>query len=199
MSISLPALERAGFPTLARLPFSLKVLLENLLRREDEAFVRAADIKALGFMAARRAARPRDLVHARARAAAGFHRRALRRRYGGDARRHHRTRRRSGTRQPAAARRTRDRSLGAGRPFRTRPIRSRSTPASNTRAIVNATCFCAGARRRFATSASFRPRPASSIRSTSNISRASCASETVEGAPSPIPTACSAPTPIRRW
>ncbi|HEX5070052.1 MAG TPA: aconitate hydratase AcnA [Vicinamibacterales bacterium] len=44
---SLPALEQAGFPEVARLPFSLKILLENLLRREDNAFVRAADIRAL--------------------------------------------------------------------------------------------------------------------------------------------------------
>ena len=44
---SLPALEKAGFPGVARLPFSLKILLENLLRREDNAFVHAADITAL--------------------------------------------------------------------------------------------------------------------------------------------------------
>ena len=44
---SLSALEKAGFPGVARLPFSLKILLENLLRREDNAFVRADDIRAL--------------------------------------------------------------------------------------------------------------------------------------------------------
>jgi aconitate hydratase A / 2-methylisocitrate dehydratase len=44
---SLPALEKSGFPHVARLPFSLKILLENLLRREDNAFVRADDIRAL--------------------------------------------------------------------------------------------------------------------------------------------------------
>jgi aconitate hydratase len=44
---SLPALERAGFPGVARLPYSLKILLENLLRREDNAFVKADDIRAL--------------------------------------------------------------------------------------------------------------------------------------------------------
>ena len=44
---SLTALEQAGFPGVGRLPFSLKILLENLLRREDNAFVRADDIKAL--------------------------------------------------------------------------------------------------------------------------------------------------------
>jgi aconitate hydratase len=44
---SLPALEQGGFPAVGRLPFSLKILLENLLRREDDAFVRANDIRAL--------------------------------------------------------------------------------------------------------------------------------------------------------
>ena len=43
---SLPALENE-FPGVARLPYSLKILLENLLRREDNAFVKAADIRAL--------------------------------------------------------------------------------------------------------------------------------------------------------
>ena len=44
---SLPALEHAGFPAVNRLPYSLKVLLENLLRREDGRFVRAEDVQAL--------------------------------------------------------------------------------------------------------------------------------------------------------
>ena len=44
---SLPALEKAGFPGVARLPYSMKILLENLLRREDNAFVKAADIRAV--------------------------------------------------------------------------------------------------------------------------------------------------------
>jgi aconitate hydratase len=43
----LNALERAGVGNVARLPFSLKVLLENLLRHEDERFVYAHDIRAL--------------------------------------------------------------------------------------------------------------------------------------------------------
>src|SRR3984885_1082660 len=43
----LNALERAGVGNVARLPFSLKVLLENLLRHEDERFVFAGDIRAL--------------------------------------------------------------------------------------------------------------------------------------------------------
>jgi aconitate hydratase len=43
----LDALEAAGVGKVARLPFSLKVLLENLLRHEDERFVRTEDIPAL--------------------------------------------------------------------------------------------------------------------------------------------------------
>src|SRR5262249_53514439 len=44
---SLPALEAAGFRGVARLPFSLKVLLENLLRREDGSSVTAEDVRSL--------------------------------------------------------------------------------------------------------------------------------------------------------
>jgi aconitate hydratase len=44
---SLEALEHAGFPGVARLPYSLKILLENLLRREDGRGVTADDIQAL--------------------------------------------------------------------------------------------------------------------------------------------------------
>ena len=44
---SLPALEKAGFSGVSRLPYSMKILLENLLRREDEAFVKTDDIQAL--------------------------------------------------------------------------------------------------------------------------------------------------------
>jgi aconitate hydratase len=43
----LDAIERAGVGNVTRLPFSLKVLLENLLRHEDDHFVRYADIEAL--------------------------------------------------------------------------------------------------------------------------------------------------------
>ncbi len=43
----LEALERSGTGRASRLPFSLKVLLENLLRHEDGHFVHADDIRAL--------------------------------------------------------------------------------------------------------------------------------------------------------
>src|SRR5262245_4618639 len=44
---SLPALEKAGYPGVSRLPYSMKILLENLLRREDNSFVKADDIRAV--------------------------------------------------------------------------------------------------------------------------------------------------------
>jgi aconitate hydratase len=44
---SVPALEAAGFAGVNRLPFSLKVLLENLLRREDGSSVTAGDITSI--------------------------------------------------------------------------------------------------------------------------------------------------------
>src|ERR1700730_10465389 len=43
----LAALARAGVGNVARLPFSLKILLENLLRHEDDRFVHADDIGVL--------------------------------------------------------------------------------------------------------------------------------------------------------
>ena len=40
-------LEKQGVCSLAKLPFSLRILLENLLRCEDGRFVHAEDIRAL--------------------------------------------------------------------------------------------------------------------------------------------------------
>ena len=44
---SLRALAERGYPNVARLPYSLKILLENMLRREDDRFVTADDIESL--------------------------------------------------------------------------------------------------------------------------------------------------------
>src|SRR5579864_1525852 len=44
---SLPALEQRGFGDIARMPYSMKILLENLLRHEDGRFVKSGDIEAL--------------------------------------------------------------------------------------------------------------------------------------------------------
>jgi aconitate hydratase len=43
----LDGLERGGVGAASRLPFSLKILLENLLRHEDGRFVNADDVRAL--------------------------------------------------------------------------------------------------------------------------------------------------------
>ncbi|HEX4933913.1 MAG TPA: aconitate hydratase, partial [Gemmatimonadaceae bacterium] len=43
----LDALRSIAGNTVARLPFSLKILLENLLRNEDDAFVKRGDIEAM--------------------------------------------------------------------------------------------------------------------------------------------------------
>ena len=51
---SLKAAERAGIGEVSRLPFSLRVLLENLLRHEDGRSVRGADIAAVGRWLTRR-------------------------------------------------------------------------------------------------------------------------------------------------
>ena len=43
----LDTLEKRGFAQVAKLPFSIKILLENLLRHEDGKRVTAADIEAV--------------------------------------------------------------------------------------------------------------------------------------------------------
>ena len=51
MYYSLPAAEKNGLKGISRLPFSLKVLLENLLRNEDGRTVTKEDIQAVRAMA----------------------------------------------------------------------------------------------------------------------------------------------------
>ena len=73
----LDALSRAGLDV-SRLPFSLKILLENLLRHEDGVTVTADDIKALAAWDPKAEPDTRDRLPAQPRAAAGLHRRARR-------------------------------------------------------------------------------------------------------------------------
>jgi aconitate hydratase len=54
--VSLPRLERLGFPDIGRLPYSLKVLLENLLRHGDGGEAATADIEDLAGWTRRRTA-----------------------------------------------------------------------------------------------------------------------------------------------
>ena len=69
----------------ARLPYSLKVLLENLLRNEDGTLVTGEQVDALAGWDPERRERHRDPVHPRAGADAGFHRGAVRGGSGRDA------------------------------------------------------------------------------------------------------------------
>ena len=113
-----------AFPEVARLPYSLKILLENLLRHEDGRFVKAADIEALAQLgrqehgAARRSRSRRRACCCRTSPAcrrSSISRRCATAssRLGGDPE----------PRQSAAAGRARHRSLGAGRLLR--PARTR--------------------------------------------------------------------------
>jgi aconitate hydratase len=56
------------------LPYSLKILLENLLRTEDGANITADDISAVAGLGLRRRAEQGDPVHAGPRDHAGLHR-----------------------------------------------------------------------------------------------------------------------------
>ena len=115
---SLPALERAGFPEIARLPFSLKILLENLLRHEDGRFVKAADVETLARWDVKSTAQ-KEISFAPARVLLqDFTGVPGGRRPGRDARRHRPARRRSEQGEPVAAGRAGHRPLGAGRLFR---------------------------------------------------------------------------------
>ena len=178
---SLPALETPGFASVDRLPFSLKILLENLLRREDDAFVHGrrhpgarrrggpdAGEKEISFMPARVLLQDFTGVPCVVDLAAM----------------------RDGI--VAARRRSRNASIRCSRSSSSSITRCRSITSarrraraerasSSTTAIASATCSCAGARRRSATSASCRRRPASSTRSTSSTSRASSAATTTDG------------------
>ena len=133
----------------ARLPFSLKILLENLLRNEDGESIRRGDIEALASWDAKARAVGGDRVHPGPSRDAGLHRGAGDRRSGGDARRDGRARRRPGEDQPAGPGRAGDRPLGAGRRVRHRRRRSRTTPSSSSSATRSATRSCAGDRARF--------------------------------------------------
>ena len=58
----------------ARLPFSLKILLENLLRHEDGETVRRQDIEAPGQLGCQGGTERGDRLHAGSGADAGLHR-----------------------------------------------------------------------------------------------------------------------------
>ena len=114
------AAQAAGLGDISRLPFSLKVLLENLVRLENGRTVSVDDIKAVGAWLAEQEFGPRDRVPPGARPDAGSDRRAGGRRSGGDAAGDGRSRRRPEQDQPAVAGRSGHRPFGADRQFRHR-------------------------------------------------------------------------------
>ena len=89
---------------ISRLPFSMKVLLENLLRFEDGVTVTHQDLQAMVDWVKGAAHCARDPVPPGARADAGFHRRPRGRRPGSDARCDEKPRRRPAEDQSAGPR-----------------------------------------------------------------------------------------------
>ena len=76
---SIPAAEAAGLGSFDRLPASLKVVLENVLRFEDGKTVTLDDIRAFSEWAEKGGRNPREIAYRPApRAHAGLHRRARR-------------------------------------------------------------------------------------------------------------------------
>ena len=195
---SLPALERAGHPRVARLPFALKILLENLLRNEDGRYVRAADIAALADWDP--AARLRKEI-------AFTPARVLLQDFTG---------------VPAvvdlAAMRDAVVSLG-GDPALINPLQPVELVIDHSVQVdvhgrpdafelnadleftgtASATSSCGGARTRSPTSGWSRPTPASSTRSTSSTWRAWCSTRRATGGPSRTPTRWWAPTRTPPW
>ena len=64
---SLDAAAKAGIGDIARLPFSLKVLLENLLRWEDGRTVTVDDVKSIGEWLGNRGKAEREIAYRPAR------------------------------------------------------------------------------------------------------------------------------------
>ena len=193
------AAQAAGLGDISRLPFSLKVLLENLVRLENGRTVTVDDIKAVGAWLADKSSdreiafRPaRVLMQDLTGVPAVVDLAAMR---AGDGR----SRRRPEQDQPAVAGRSGHRPFGADRQFRQRRRPSPPTSRTSSSATASATAFCAGARTRSRISASCRRAPASAIRSISNTCRRSCGRPRRTAARSPIPTRWSAPTATRRW
>jgi len=76
---SLKAAEKNGLAGVSRLPYSLKVLLENLLRHEDGRTVTKGEYRGLRRLAdSQGERRSRDRLSSGARLDAGFHRRSRR-------------------------------------------------------------------------------------------------------------------------
>jgi hypothetical protein len=174
------------------LPYSLKILLENLLRFEDGVNVTREDIEALLELGPEGRRPTRDLLHAGARDHAGLHRRALRRRPRRDARGDDEARRQPEKINPLApAELVIDHSVQVDH-YGTAHALAQNTRSSSS-ATASAMRSCAGARRLpqlQGRAAEHRHRPPGQPRVPR---RASCSTRTRRRA-SPIPTPWSAPT-----
>ena len=163
----LDALREHGLDV-SQLPFSLKILLENLLRHEDGVTVTADDIKALAAWDPK-AEPDREIAFRPSRVLLqDFTGRAGDRRPGGDARRDEAAGGRPQEDQSAPAGRAGDRPLGAGRRGRHAAGVRGQRRAGISSATASATRFSAGGRTPSTTSASSRPTRGSSTRSTWN-------------------------------
>ena len=181
-----------------KLPFSLKVLLENLLRTEDGADITADHIRAIAnwdpsaepdqeiqFTPARVVMQDFTGVPASSTSPpcarpwptwAATRRRSTR------------------SRRPSWSSTTRSSPTSSAR-----RSPSSATSRSSTSATASATSSCAGARAPSATSRSSRRAPASCTRSTSSTWRAWSSRGRRATGSSPTPTPAWAPTPTPRW
>ncbi len=124
---SLPALEAAGVGKVSRLPVSIRIVLESVLRNCDGKKVTEEHVRQLAQLGTERGPRRRDPLRRRPRRAAGLHRRAAARRPRGDAQRRRRGREEPQGDRAAGAGRPRRRPLGDDRPLRHARMRSTST------------------------------------------------------------------------
>ena len=184
---------------LSRLPYSLKILLENLLRHEDGVDVTADDIEALAGWDA--GAEPsteiaftpsrvllQDFTGVPAVVDLAAMRDAMRT-LGGDP---------AKINPLSPVELVIDHSVQVDR-FGSRMTRWPATPRSSSSATASATSSCAGASRRSGTSRWCRPAPASCTRSTWSTSPASSSRASTPAPPARIRTPWSAPTRTPPW
>ena len=193
----LPELARQGLADLDRLPFSIRVLLENALRHAGRGFVTEAHVARGGRVEPGRHRPGRSAVHAGPRRAPGLHRRAVRGGPGRDAGRDGPDEGRSRPDQSGRPLRPGDRPLGAGRLLRLGAVaqaQCRAGVRAEPRAVPAAQVRPAGVRQLPGRAARA---PASFTRSTSNTWRRRCSSGRSSASSPPIRTRWSAPTRTR--
>ena len=196
------SLKKAGetLGDVSRLPFSMKVLLENLLRFEDGETVTRDDLQAMvDWLKERRINREiqyrpaRVLMQDFTGVPAVVDLAAMR-----DAMAAARRRRRR--RSIRWCRSTSSSTTASWSTSSAPRARSRRTSSSNMSATASATSSSSGAARRSTISRSCRRAPASATRSISSISRsASGPTRTQNGETLAYPDTLSAPTATRRW